>query len=78
MDDNIVFHPGIPHRPFDGSTVQATVFRTTIRSAPTVTDVTFAWLGEFYGSRFPGIADVEAQRQAFMRRQRNREWDRRQ
>lgn len=70
-------------RPFDMSSVRATVFRSMIRTVAgaygdfTFTDVTFAYGGEFFGSRFQGIADIEAERASFERRQRNREWDRR-
>lgn len=67
----------------DRSQVSATVFKAigrTVASAYgnfTFTDVTFAWCGEFFGCRFPGSVDIEAERRAFEGRQRNRNWDRR-
>lgn len=71
MDDNI--------RPFDDREVRAAIFRSRITQVGphTFTDVTFAFRGEFFGCRYPGLVYLESERADFERRQRNRNWDRR-
>lgn len=64
--------------PFDPTHVDAKVFRSSFTTIPaqygdyTFTDVTFAYLGEFYGCRFFGIADIEHERRRFNDRMRKR------
>lgn len=59
---------------FDPTKNEATISKLTIRTVRaefddfTFTDVTFAWLGEFYGCRFHGFVDVEVERRLFMAR----------
>lgn len=61
-------------RPFDPSSVHPQVFRAKVTQVGTFTftDVTFAYLGEFYGCRFPGLVHIESERANFGNRQKNR------
>lgn len=59
---------------FDPTKNEAKVFRASVNTVLGLyedhifTDVTFTWLGEFYGCRFTGIADIEVERRQFMAR----------
>lgn len=70
--------------PFDFTIVKPSLHRTVIRTVAsaygefTFTDVTFAYRGEFYGARFPGVANLQHELNMFAYRQRNRDWDRKQ
>lgn len=64
---------------FHGSVAEAVIHRVAIRTVAsaygnfTFTDVTFAYMGNYYGCRFHGaLTNLQHERRRFTDRQRNR------